>query len=416
MRPDLDNREWPEPYNRSHGRRHGPAGVRLFASARRAFVREGFVMAKALAVRGSGRAIPPGECAITSLAMGRGWVFGATSGTRAHVFAYCTRPAGEVVLPTVTLDQHTAVRNALVHLGGEWLYAGTSAPGRDDYAGGEVLKIERPYAGDVIQEWGGRPVDVHSFGVPVAGEGVACMIGDAKRNRLYGLSDRSGVLFSVDLATGKITPHEPIDPVGRFSPQLILGPDRMVYGCGAAGMILRLDPDAASTAWTGFDLPGLAGRGQYSRVGAWALDRASGKIYAGDVADGVLSSLDVASGEVRVLGKPTGQPHVRALAVAPDGRLYGVAGLPGTMGHLFCHTPATGELRDLGVMVAGTERRWYGYEFDAAVAGPDGRIYFGESDRISHLFVYFPPMLPVTGTEASRWATPPRVRPKGSKL
>jgi len=35
---------------------------------------------------------------------------------------------------------------------------------------------------------------------------------------------------------------------------------------------------------------------------------------------------------------------------------------------------------------------WHGYEFDAACTGEWGEIYLGESDRVSHLFLYFPPV------------------------
>ncbi len=422
MRPDLDNRHWDKPLNREKRYRHSRSAGRLQGASGRTFVSEGYVLAKELAVKGSGRPIPPGESAITSLATGPECVYGATSGERAHLFVYFTTPHREVVIDVLTFDGHTAVRNALVCQGG-YVYAGTAGPDVDDYAGGEVLQIERTYTGDVIQEWGHKDPEVRSLGVPAPGEGVACLIGDAPRNRIYGLTDRTGTLFSVD-DDGKIETFGPIDELHRFSPTLMLGPDAKVYGVGTAGTVHRFDPDSGEIARSGMHLPSLAGRGQYSAVGAWAMDPRSGVMYAGDVADGLLSRLDVQTGEIHVLGKPTGCNHVRALAVAPDGRVYGFAGLRDEIGRFFCYTPPTqegetirpGEMRDLGVLVSGTERRWYGHEFDCAVAGPDGRIYLGESDRISHLFVYFPPMLPVTATEASRWVAPKKVVKTGSEL
>lgn len=395
MRPDPDGREWPVPLNLDPRYKDSPLMARLHGARWQGLVSEGYVVAKELAIRGSGRPIPPGECAVTSLAMGDGWVFGATSGRRAHVFAYCPRPADEVVLDLAVLDGHTSVRHALAWLPGFGIFAGTCAPGRSGYAGGEVLRIGPPHlVGSVIQEWNPVPPPVDSLGIPVAGEGLACMIGDPDRDRLYGLSDRTGTLFSVDAGSGQFETHGIVDEMHRFSPELLLGPDGLVYACGTYGRIVRFNPEGGSLAETGMDLPRMAGRGQYSGVGAWALDERTGLIYAGDVADGLLSVLDVRAGEARPLGKPTPQPYIRALAVAPDGRVYGIAGARDTIGHLFCHDPATGEMRDLGVMAAGTDRRWYGYEFDCALAARDGRIYFGESDRISHLFVYFPPAIP----------------------
>ncbi len=401
MRPDLDDKEWPVPLNRDPRYRDLPLVRRLYQARWHGMVSEGYVMAKELSIRGSGRPIPPGECAVTSLALGEDWVFGATSGSRAHVFAYCPHPSDEVVLRMATLDGHAGVRRALAWMSGHGLFVGTSAPGREGYAGGQVLKLAPPRTvGSVIQEWNPVHTPVDSLGSPVAGEGVACMIGDAARGRLYGLSDGTGTLFSVDAQSGALVTHGAIDELHRFSPELILGPDGVVYGCGTAGRIVRFDPDTGAIRDAGMQLPCLAGRGQYGKVGAWTLDGRTGRIYAGDVADGLLCVLDVRTGRTSALGKPTAQPHVRALAACADGRIYGVAGRRGTICYLFCYAPATGELRDLGVMASAVDRRWYGYEFDCALAAPDGRVYFGESDRISHLFVYFPPVAPATACPA----------------
>ncbi len=386
MRPDFDGRGWPVPLNRDPRCQGSPLLQRLLLARWEGVVDEGYVAAKELGIPGSGRPIPPGECAITSLAMGEGWVFGATSGRQSHVFAYCPQPANETVLHLAAPAGCTAIRNALAWLPGHGLFAGTDC--------GQILHIGAPHLiGSMLQEWRPVPPKVETLAVPVEGEGVACLIGDAARGRLYGLSDATGTLFSVDAASGEVEQRGAVDELRRFSPHLLLGPDGMVYACGTYGRLVRLHPEVGSIEETGIELPCMAGRGQYSRLGAWALDERTGLIYAGDEADGLLSVLDVRTGEARALGKPTTQPHVRALAAGADGRIYGVAGARDSIGHLFRYNPAAGEMRDLGVMAAGSERRWYGYEIDCAVAGADGRVYFGESDRISHLFVYFPPAL-----------------------
>ena len=72
--------------------------------------------------------------------------------------------------------------------------------------------------------------------------------------------------------------------------------------------------------------------------------------------------------------------------------VYGIGGGVGGMGHLFRYDPESGDLRDLGIPLATSQQYWHGYEFDAATTGPHGEIYLGESDRISHLFIYFPPI------------------------
>ena len=94
---------------------------------------------------------------------------------------------------------------------------------------------------------------------------------------------------------------------------------------------------------------------------------------------------------MRSLGKVIPQPRVRAMAVANDGRVYGTAGPPDDLNHLFVYDPEQADLRDLGIPTALVERLWHGYDFAAAATGWNGELYFGEHDRIAHLFLYFPP-------------------------
>jgi len=77
-----------------------------------------------------------------------------------------------------------------------------------------------------------------------------------------------------------------------------------------------------------------------------------------------------------------------SLTIGKDGCIYGVAGK--SCCHLFRYNPKDGELMDLGILYVSAPRSWHGYEFAAMVTGEKGEIYLGESDRISHLFVYFP--------------------------
>jgi hypothetical protein len=389
MRPELDDREWPVPLNRDPRFLGSQAMHDLYKARWEGLVSEGYVMAKVLGIRGSTPLIPAGESAITSLCTAGDWVYGATSGKHVHVFAHCTLPGCEAVFDLIMLEGHAAVRNAIAWLEGHGLFVGTQGGDGD----GEVFRLDiSPLIGGVIQEWNPPRVATVPLGAPLEGEGIACMIGDPARGRLYGLSDRTGTLFSCDAESGGFALHGVVDELERFSTTLLLGRDGHVYGAGMRGRIWRFDPELDMTADTGMRLPCMAGRGQYCRVGAWALDPRSGVIYAGDAADGLLSAMDPETGDVRVIGKPAAQPHIRALAVVPDGRVYGFAGPPGAIGHLFVYEPQTAALRDLGVMASAVDRRWYAYEVDCAVAGPDGRVYFGEAERISHLFVYFPPL------------------------
>jgi hypothetical protein len=389
MRPELDDREWPVPLNLDP-RFVGSEAMRDLYQARwEGLVSEGYVMARTLGIRGSGPVIPAGESAITSLCAAGKWVYGATSGRKVHVFAYCALPGSEAVFDLCVLEGCVAAHNSIAWLDGHGLFLG--ARGADGE--GQVFRIGvSALIGSVIQEWNPPAGEATPIALPVPGEGIACMVGDPLRARLYGLSDRTGTLFCVDPTAGDVRVYGHVDELERFAHVLGWGPDACLYGSGTRGRIWRFCPETQMLQDSGLRLPCMAGRGQYSRLGAWALDTRSGTAYAGDVADGLLSALDLSSGRARPIGKPTAQPHIRALAVVPDGRVYGFAGSPGGIGHLFVYEPDTGALRDLGVMASAVDRRWYAYEVDCAVAGPDGRTYFGEAERISHLFVYVPPL------------------------
>ena len=79
------------------------------------------------------------------------------------------------------------------------------------------------------------------------------------------------------------------------------------------------------------------------------------------------------------------------MTVGCDGHVYGVTGPRDNLCMMFEADPQAGTIENLGVLFASSERYWHGYEFDAACTGRHGEIYFGEADRISHLFMYFPP-------------------------
>jgi hypothetical protein len=72
--------------------------------------------------------------------------------------------------------------------------------------------------------------------------------------------------------------------------------------------------------------------------------------------------------------------------------VYSLIGDKGDCCHLTSYDNATRELRDLGCPLARSERPWNGYEFASMTTGKDGTVFMGENDRISQLFMYFPPV------------------------
>jgi hypothetical protein len=142
-------------------------------------------------------------------------------------------------------------------------------------------------------------------------------------------------------------------------------------------------------------LPCEQGRGYLNAISAcvWGTD---GRAYGGTTVDGMLFSLEIdpESSQVKVtgLGKPTWSGYIRALTAGQDGMIYGIAGRPDVFSRLFVYDPTEGDLRDLGILETSIPRPWVGQRFDAMTTGANGEIFLGEADRISHLFVYYPPM------------------------
>ena len=382
LREQLRKRVWPT----------RPKDVAMGDYMGGAHVREGHLVNRRLGLSQQvSEPIPDGECAITSLCLGaRGRVYGATSGRRSHLFFYDPAPGADGVRDIGVLDGAKAVRRSLVACDDGRVFGGVSEPAEP---GGEGYLFAYGTSRDHSVEYGTGSGLVERLTVPVPGQCIAALAIDNPLRRLYGLSTPGGVLFTYDLDTAAVDVVGPINAGKQFSEVLVLDRGGNVYGVGAAGQMFRYDPHTG----TGLEhldvrIPSVAGRDYYNKLDAAVLDPQTGLIYGGGSADGVLFAFDPETGSMHSLGKATAEPRVRAMAVGLDGRLYGMSGEGGGMAHLFCYDPVRHELRDLGIPFAGSQRHWRGYEFDAACTGPWGEIYWGESDRISHLWIYFPPL------------------------
>ena len=119
-----------------------------------------------------------------------------------------------------------------------------------------------------------------------------------------------------------------------------------------------------------------------------------GTLYGGTSTDGFLFRYDPFDGRVVNLGKPNRQSHIRALVEGHDGRLYGLVEEPEGMAHLFIYDPSAGGFEDLGVVGAAFPQHWTAHSLGSMSVGPHGEIYLGETDTLSHLFVYHPALAP----------------------
>jgi len=385
------------------------------------FVDEGHIETRRLGPVAFTRPIPAGESAISSLCRDRrGRIFGGTSGSKAHLFFYDPAPDADTVVDVGVLGENMKISALTAHEDGR-VFAAT-APAEDKkssfsgslfcYYPAEFLmdndaprmacpqeairKIMDTPAEDRVISTISDPVhtvgEIKELGCPVEKEGIASLVMARGGKQLYGLSQITGKFFVYNISTGKVEIKGVVDEVREFSLSLVVAKDGDVYGTCRGGRLFKYNAQDGQIEKLALKIPSLKGRQLYNRVDSWALDEFDGIIYGG-TSDGLLFIFNPAEESVVCLGKPVEEPGLRALTVGKDGRVFGIGGAKGGCAHLFCYHPQTRELRDLGMPLASVETRWYGYEFEAAVSGKDGEIYLGESDRISHLFIYYPPVI-----------------------
>lgn len=350
---------------------------------------------------GPGLPIPPGQCAITALALSaEGQVYGGTSAERGKS-SYLFRIEGQTIQILGSLEALPGaerVVNALVVGGDGALYGGTTNYCEEeevppDYAGGHLFRCD-PGTGKI-----------EDLGVPIPGQGINCLVLSPDRSTAYGLSYPGGHLLVWDLGTGAIQDHGPTvsppqpirEPKGavflRYRPRaLVLDGRGRVYGTRDHGFLWRYDPQTGTAEPLPAQIPGARGREGdwlYNHVAdAFCLGR-DGLIYGGTAADGYLFSFDPESGRVVNLGKPVRESRLRSLVQGADGWIYALAGEENGMAHLVTYDPQTRGMEDLGA-IGPDVWSWTVYRAGAMAAHPSGRIFIGEAERLSALVVYDP--------------------------
>ena len=234
-----------------------------------------------------------------------------------------------------------------------------------------------------------KPGTIEILGEPAPGEQIGALV--LHEHNLYGMTYPGGTLFRYDVDEGKTEVIGSAgDGHGPVSQCLVVADSGEIFGTSQKGMLFRFNPWFGEIHRDVAQLPSIRGREYYNQADSLVWNPVDGRVYGGGTADGVLFAFDPATDDITSLGKVIPQPRVRAMAVAHDGRVYGIAGPSDDINHLFVYDPKRHELRDLGIPVASSDRLWHGYDFSCAATGWNGELYFGESDRISHLFIYFP--------------------------
>jgi outer membrane protein assembly factor BamB len=335
--------------------------------------------------------IPDGESGITSLAVApNGDLYGATSGSHAHLFVLIPRRG--YIQPLGVVPGATSIAHALAVSGSGEIYIGTSP-------GGHILKyVPHEEQGQHIQI--GQPLPIVDLGQPIPGESIFTLTIDHNANVIYGLTAPNTHFFEYSIASGKFTDFgvvaQTIPPGEKFqiekmmSRMLVVDQQGNVFASGENGSFFRFDPKTQKLEKLLIHAPAVPGREPWTRVDAFLLDL-SGVIYGG-TSDGYLFRLDPDKLTVTNLGKPLNQYRIDGLVRGPTGRLYGVGGDKDEMARLFSYEPMTGAYDVLGFV--DVNRRpyytWQAYVIDAMASGSDGTIYIGEDERISKLYLFYP--------------------------
>lgn len=357
--------------------------------------------------------IPSDECAIRALTLSPdGTVYGATSGTKSHLFMLSpqhgyVQPLG--VLPEITTVHRSVVVSAEgdVFIGGS-IGVDNNGAGYEKYAGGHLLKYARRAATGRRRGGGGgeagpigRPLDVADLGIPSAGDGIYSLAINRKAGTIYGTTYPNGHFFSYNIKDAKFTVHGDVasrrPPGEKFENEKTIGRAIIVdeagnvLTSGEGGRFIRFSPESAKLEQLDVLIPGEPGREVYNRVDAWTA-APDGTLFGGS-SDGFVFRLDPKSMRVDNLGKPLNQTRIRGLAfVSATGKLYGVGGGDDEMARMFSYDPARGGYTELG-MVDVNHRpyySWQAYVIDSMVAGDDGTIYMGQAERKSKLYIYYP--------------------------
>ena len=376
--------------------------------------------------------IPADNSRITALlSHSNGLIYGATSGrNQAYLFLYSryinkVRPLGRIgeedgvfhgllegkdgriyigtglnVLAQVKLTQEFPVQNDGAEL---QLWNDVRKP-YQSYAGGHLYEYD-PKSGDVKTYRSEDACPLKDLGIPVPGNSVYAMTFNRDQSEIYGISYPDAHFFIFDLATGKIR------DLGEFLTHKVYGgPERDwrsvpralycdpntgdVYTSGDNGFIVRYRPGATKLSLTYMRLPGEYWEGLSSRdypvVEAFEADP-RGNLYAAS-SDGYLVRFNTAREETTVLGKPRIMRRMRAMKLAPDGKLYMITGEPERSCKLHTYDPTRAAFSELGPFAVDRSPYYSrrAYQFDAMAIGADGTVFCGESDRGGKLYLYIP--------------------------
>lgn len=407
---NLDNKKWPSSPLKEKDLDEEQLKQFLLIRAdyeKCAFVTAGHFEVRALGAKEFTRPIEPGECGITALVKHpSGHIYGGTGGNAAHLFFYNPAPDADAAADIGVIPGAVETVAMAVLPDDSILGAANCQDGKSllfVYKSCEVLLREKSFDGMGVREIFDLPAEdqlffstidpCHSSGTievlpsPVNGS-ISDLIIDAEGVFAYILAGNSGEIIRYTIASGKTEKIGSLDPNGNFSPKLAMDGNGRIYGAGLYGRIFRYDPENGEFKALKAAAATIKGQEVYNQVTAWCCSKDGNTLYGGTNA-GQFFSFDTVEEKVITRGKPCAQTRITGMSRSGK-KIYMIVGEPEDCAHLACFDTATGELLDLGCLLARSERPWNGYRFEAMTTGRNGELFLGEYDRISQLFIFYP--------------------------
>lgn len=369
------------------------------------FITRGTLIVQEEGMSGTTPLIPRQAGKISALAQDpqSGVILGTTCGRTPVFFVYY--PDVRFFKPLNTFGKEGEESRSIVIPGNGKLYFGTYGTGEgalyeyDLQANQSEFNFQKRSDRGEFMKYYPMPSEklkaIRKFGTPAGGQGIWRLT--ALDGKIYGITSPGGDLFSYDPESGKFKMYPCFDRwimEPQNIPGVLLTFDSKIYFSGHHGHIIVFDPATESFAETGMKVPCGAGR-EYLTSTNCAADAGNGVFYCGTNADGFLFRMDIAAGKIYSLGRPVSENNIRALAYNKDHVLWGISGLDKDVCHLFRYTAEEG-FSDEGILRARMPKTWIIHRADVMLTGLDGEIYIGESDDISHLAVFLPPIRPLT--------------------
>jgi hypothetical protein len=322
------------------------------------------------------------ESAICALApVTTGSVLGITCGKRSHLFYF--HPC-YYIADLGILSETPVTGGAIVKTQADMVVGGWHGP-----AGGGMFRH------DAVREFGtgqedmvARKDPVMPIALPDRNEGVLALAYDDAARKVFALTTTNRILSLSD-DSKKVKVEAQAD--SPFAPVLLRLPDGALLGACEHGQLWQYRPGEKRIEKLDAFAPCEKGKRYVAGVQSLLLTQ-DGVVYGGTSTDGFFFSYCPARPRVVNLGKPHRQSFIRALTEGHDGRIYGIVEEPKGMARFFSFDPEERGFEDLGVLNTFIPIQWAPHSIGALCTGIHGEIFLGESDTLSHLFVYYPPV------------------------